>query len=189
MHKDIDISKPHVILSTVLPNAFMALSYYFWMTDYKHATNDSVITGDFAADFYAKIELSYIEYLVEQGSLVAFRKFDDFFAGRTEGTSAKKRDDIFVDDFTHSFPIGRFLDEHERREINKTVAHLTSHNTTDKQKGVNSLLLSFRFMNKFESFCDHIIESEEKTLPDEVIQATIAVRSRINQYQSTFPKG
>lgn len=94
-----------LILTHVLPHAYMALGYYLWASDYKHILKESVLTAGAALDLGARVEIDYMEFGLAQGSLVAFRKFDDFFGQQ----KSKRPDDLHVTDFLPGFELGGFL--------------------------------------------------------------------------------
>ena len=145
----------HLVLERILPNAYMALGYYLWISDYKHALRDSVLTGEFAHDFGVRVETDYMEFGLAEGSLVAFRKFDDFFGKKPK----KKRDDLHVSDFFPDAAFEAFLKEEERESINKTVAHLTSFVPNSGRGDTQILSMTRRFIDTFVVFCDLIVDS------------------------------
>ena len=166
----------------------MALGYYLWVSDYKHALGQGVFTGRFAVDLIAKVEIEYLELSIGEGSLAAFRKFNDFFAGEKTKDGKKKRraDDIFVTDFFPCFPVRRFLRDFEVRQINKTVSHLTSFNSPPGWECLNILNMTCRFIDVFCLFCEHVVEAEAAVMPGDVAQIAEGFLAQLKAYKDTL---
>jgi hypothetical protein len=166
----------------------MALGYYLWVSDYKHALGQSVFTGKFATDLPAKVEIDYLEFSIGEGSLTAFRKFNDFFAGEKiiDGKKKRQSDDIFVTDFFPNFPVCRFLKDSEVIQINKTVAHLTSFTSPAESDHLNIIDITGRFIDVFSVFCEYVVKAESTMIPDDIAQIAEGFSAQLTAYKSTL---
>jgi hypothetical protein len=89
----------------------LMLSYYFWITRIKpRCPKDEELLRAYPAIDNATVE----------SSLLSIRILDDFF-----GNSKKNPDDVTASDFDGFAASTGFLTKDQRKDINKSVAHLT----------------------------------------------------------------
>jgi hypothetical protein len=149
-----------------------------WATDYAHSLKTNVLVEKFATALPVKVEIQFVEYGIAQGSLLAFRKFDDFFRRKRRG------DDLVASDFCASFPVRLLLSDHERERINKTIAHFTTYQSPQPEADLDLVDMSDRFCSLFVDYSTFLLANSGDYIPDDVAQCLDGFSSQLTLYRS-----